>query len=95
MDTGSKLTGVPLESWIGAVIALGILALVFAMIIRQYWSWYQKRKAHVRKPTLFDVRELLTKGEKVRAIKVYREIFNVDQREAQIAVDALEKNLRP
>jgi hypothetical protein len=95
MDTGSKLSGVPLESWIGAAIALGILALFFAIIIRQYWSWYHKRKAPVRKPTLFDVRELLTKGEKVRAIKVYREIFNVDQKEAQIAVDALEKNLRP
>ena len=95
MDAQSKLSGVPLASVIGSAIALGILVFLFAMIIRQYWIWYINRKKSERKPTLFDVRELLTRGEKVRAIKIYRQIFNVDQKEAQGAVDALEKNLRP
>lgn len=95
MDAQSKLSGMPLTSIIGTIIALSIIVLLFAMIIRQYWIWYKNRKKSERKPTLFDVRELLTRGEKVRAIKIYRQIFNVDQKEAQGAVDALEKNLRP
>ena len=88
------LAGIPLESLIGAGIALGIVALCVAAVIRKLWNW-QGPKPAARNLTLFDVRELLTRGEKAKATKVYRQIFKVDQKEAQKAVDELQKTLRP
>ncbi len=85
-----------------AVVAVLVVGLCFFVLIRLYWLWYKKnilrrQKADVaqRIPTLFDVRELLVTGKKEAAVKVYRKIFKVEQKEAQAAVDALEKNLRP
>lgn len=87
----SKLSGVPLESLIGTAIALVIVALVIALVIRKYWG--SRKPVATRKPTLFDVRDLLARNEKPKAIKVYRQIFKVDLKEAQQAVEALEKNM--
>ncbi len=85
-----------------AVVAVLVVGVCFFALIRLYWVWYKKnilrsKKADVagRAPTLFDVRQLLISGQKEAAVKVYRKIFNVEQKEAQSAVDALEKNLRP
>lgn len=39
------------------------------------------------------VRALLLKGNKIEAIKVYREIYNVGLAEAKQAVDAMAQNL--
>jgi len=39
------------------------------------------------------VREHLLKGNKIEAIKVYREIYNVGLAEAKQVIDAMEQNL--
>ena len=39
------------------------------------------------------VRALLLKGNKIEAIKVYREIYNIGLAEAKQAIDAMEQNL--
>ena len=91
-----------LQQMIRAAVGFGIVGLVFFVLIRMYWLWYVK---HLRqkdfdagsnsnkKLTLFDVREFLLRGEKEKAIKVYRQIFKTDQKTAQVAVEALERNL--
>ena len=78
-----------------AIVGLGLFMLGYA-----YWVWYKKnvfsqttQKVSKRKPTLFDVRDLLNRKERQRATKVYRQIFQVSQKEAQQAVDALEKSM--
>ncbi len=87
-------------SVISAVAALLVVGMCFFILGRIYWIWYRKNifqpkklDNSVRNPTLFDVRELLVKGQKETAIKVYQKIFKVDQKEASSAVDALERNI--
>ena len=99
MDLQSKLAGIPLESIIGAVIALMIVGLCFFIFFRTYGIWYmnylrqQGKDPLKQKSTLFDVRDSLVKGQKDIAVRIYRQIFKVDQKEAQQAVDELEKNM--
>ncbi len=87
------------EPIISAVAALVIVSLCFFVFVRTYWIWHMNNLRRQglnpvqRQPTLFDVRELLVKGEKATAIKVYQKIFKVDQKEALKAVESLEKNL--
>ena len=98
----NSLTNLPVQSSetvFSALLALAVVGLCFFVIVRAYWIWHRKRlglqtvSASKQKPTLFDVRELLLRGEKPKAIKVYRQIFKVDQKDAQAAIDSLEKNL--
>ncbi|MCB9772028.1 MAG: hypothetical protein H6754_05715 [Candidatus Omnitrophica bacterium] len=98
----NSLTNLPVQSSeavFSAFIALAVVGLCFFVIVRAYWVWHQKRlgsqtvSTPKQKPTLFDVRELLLRGEKAKATKVYRQIFKVDQKEAQVAIDSLERNL--
>lgn len=72
----------------------------FFVLFKIYWLWYRKNifqakgpDATVKKPTLFDVRELLMKGQRDRALGVYQKIFKVGHKEACRAVEELEKNL--
>lgn len=44
-----------------------------------------------RQPSLDQVRELVNAGNKIMAIKVYREIYNVGLKEAKDAVEAMER----
>jgi len=95
----SRLGDLPVESLIGTILALAIVGLCIAVGVHKYWNWRFKKPGSTavnftkRKPTLFDVREFLTKNDKVKAVKVYRQIFKVDQKEAQKAVDELQKNM--
>ena len=43
---------------------------------------------------MFDVRQLLIKGEKEMAIKLYAQIFKTNRSEAQKAVEEIERSLR-
>ena len=95
----TKLEGTPSEPVIMAIAALLLVGMVFFIFFRMYWTWNKKHarpeevKVVKRRATLFDVRELLVRGQKAAAVKVYRQIFNVDQTEAQKAVDELNKNM--
>ena len=44
--------------------------------------------------TMFDVRQLLLKGEKDLAVRVYSEIFKVDSAEARAAVEEIERSIQ-
>mgnify|MGYP003395551653 CR=1 FL=1 len=54
----------------------------------------RKGKLNTYKPTMFQVRELIIKGEKDMAIKYYCQIFSVKREDAQIAVDELERSIQ-
>jgi len=47
------------------------------------------------KLTMFDVRQLLIKGEKDLAIRVYCELFKTTPEEANKAVDEIERSIQP
>ncbi len=90
------------EQIIRAAIGFAIVGFVFFILIRAYWpviAKYLQPKGFGagfnpnQKFTLFDVRGHLLKGEKEKAIKVYRLIFKTDQKSAQAAVEDLERNL--
>ena len=44
---------------------------------------------------MFDVRQLLIKGEKDLAIRVYSELFKTDPQEAHRAVEEIERSIQP
>lgn len=72
----------------------------FLIFLRMYWAWYRsqsRRRAHYSQKdrlTLFDVKELLRKGEKELAIEVYRQIFDSNRAESEKAIDELEKGMK-
>lgn len=98
-DSFTKLEGTPYEPVIMAIAALLLVGMVFFIFFRMYWTWNEKQirprksKAVKRQSTLFDVRELLVRGQKDAAVKVYRQIFKVNQSEALKVVDELSKNM--
>lgn len=61
-------------------------------ILREMWFEFRCRLRN-DKLTMFDVRQLLIKGEKDLAIKVYCEIFKTDPEEACRAVEELERSI--
>ena len=63
-------------------------------LLRQIW---RDKGFHSKKETLtmFDVRNLLVKGEKDLAIRVYCEIFKVGCDEACKAVEQIERSIQP
>jgi ribosomal protein L7/L12 len=77
-----------------------ILGLCFYLFWRtsSIWRLNQVRRKglypHQGKPTMFDVRRLLIEGEKESAIRVYGEIFHSSYKDAQKAVDELERSIR-
>jgi len=88
------------EQIFAILIAFAIIGSCFFVLGRTYWLWYRHQSQFPpgsdsanRKPTLFDVRELLLRGEKEKAIRIYRQIFKTDQKSAQAAIADLEKNL--
>lgn len=48
-----------------------------------------------KKLTMFDVRQLLIKGEKDLAIRVYCELFKTTPEEANKAVEEIERSIQP
>ena len=76
------------------------MIVCFSILMRTYWIWHlnQARRRGLYplkdKPTLFDVKELLLKGEKESAIRVYCQIFGSNYSEAKKAVEELERSLK-
>ena len=62
--------------------------------LKQLWNESQL-KSHDEKLTMFDVRQLLIKGEKDLAIRVYCELFKTDPEEANKAVEEIERSIQP
>ncbi len=96
----SNLPETSFEPVVSAIAALLFAGILLSVLARAYWVWHRKNYLHEhgrdsivfgRTPTLFDVRELLVKGKRDEAIKVYRQIFKVDQKEAQKAVKELQQ----
>jgi len=79
-----------------SVVAVAILA------IQLYWIWMVRKAQHVylkevqsHAPTMFDVREVLLQGDKDLAVKLYCEIFNLDDVDrARKEVEDLERSLK-
>lgn len=78
-------------------IIVAICFLVFAM---SQWMWVLNRARRKGlfpekgKATMFNVRRLIILGKKDLAIFVYIDIFKVSYRQANQAVDELEKSIR-
>ena len=74
--------------------------LCFLALLRSSKAW--TIKAAMRKglyppqgkATMFDVRRLIIAGERELAIEVYGDIFKTNRREAQKAVEDLEKSIQ-
>ncbi len=79
-----------------------VLCLCFYIFLHSRWfnllkkTWrdglFRPKKETL---TMFDVRNLLIKGEKDLAIRVYCKIFNVNPEEACKAVDQIERSIQP
>jgi len=79
-----------------------IACLCVYIFCHSRWFRFLKQKwhdlsVHSRKDklTMFDVRQLLIKGEKDLAIRVYCELFKTDPEEACKAVDEIERSIQP
>ena len=80
------------------LIILLIFAAAFLLVMRIGWLWDQNRHRKSfdprKRPTLFDVKAQLEKGDKDAAIQTYGKIYPVSFQEAKKAVEDLERNLR-
>ena len=76
-----------------------ILSLCLAVFFyaKHVWNLNQARRSGLYpergKATMFDVRRLILKKEKYLAVRLYCEIFKTGFREAQKAVDELERSV--
>ena len=76
-----------------------IFAIFFIILFYSRWAWFlgqARRKGlypDVGKGTMFDVRRLIIQGEKELAVRLYGEIFRVNSKESQKAVEELERSI--
>lgn len=83
----------------GRLIAFFIIIACFLIFSRsrEVFSINQARKKGLYpqkgKATMWDVRHLITQGERELAIRVYREIFETNYKEAKKAVEELESSI--
>jgi len=56
-------------------------------------GWRKKTFPGKKNVTMFDVRNMILKGDKISAIRFYQEIFKTDAKEAQRAVEDLAKSI--
>ncbi len=81
-------------------ILTGVIIFCTLVLTRASWLLHiqRARKKGLYPPagraTLFDVKRLLTSGEKAVAIQVYRQIYRVGFKEALKAVEELEKSIK-
>ena len=82
------------------LISLLILSLCFFILSQTFWMRHlnqaQRRGLYPdrRRATLFDVKRLITAGERILAIYLYREIYKgVGFKESQKAVEEMEKSI--
>lgn len=81
------------------LILIFIFSICFYVFFQTSKAWFGNlsRRKNVLPPatklTMFDVRELILRGEKVMAVEVYAKIFNVSYQEAAQAVEELAKSI--
>ncbi len=76
------------------ILILAVIALsVYLSQIEGPIPWGKFFKVK-EKPTMFDVRELIIKGQKEAAIKTYCQIFSVKRKDAQIAIEELQRSIQ-
>ncbi|MCA9405322.1 MAG: hypothetical protein KC684_02205 [Candidatus Omnitrophica bacterium] len=81
------------------IVTFVITAVCFAVIYnaRKIWVINQDRRKGIYPPqdnaTLFDVRHLIMEGKVDLAVRLYREIFGVNQHEAEKAVNELQRSV--
>ena len=83
--------------YILAIVCLSIYIFIHSRgfkFLKQKWFdlTFQSRKD---KLTMFDVRQMLIKGEKDLAIRVYCELFKTSPEEASKAVEEIERSIQP
>ena len=82
------------------VLAFLILLICFFVFLRAFLVWHfsRSRKKGLYPSngpvTLFDVKRLISSGEKISAVQLYREIYKgVPLKEAQQAVEEMERSI--
>lgn len=76
-----------------------IIAMCAGIFFYGRWVWLlsiARRKGlypEAGKGTMFDVRRLIIQGEKELAVRLYAEIFRTNNKEAQKAVEDLERSI--
>ncbi len=82
--------------FLATIIILGCF-LIFMKTYR-IWLINQARRNGIYPPlnkaTMFDVRRLIIKRERELAVRLYAEIFKTNRKEAQRAVNELERSIR-
>lgn len=79
---------------------ISIFAIGFAFFFVGRWIWAltlsrrQGSKVWKKNPTLFDVRELIIKGEKDLAIRLYCYIYFVSFKKGKKAVEDLQRSIQ-
>ena len=78
-----------------SVIGLAILGIqVYWIIMARKTQEMYLKEIQSQAPTMFDVRELLIEGDKDMAVRLFCEIFNMEDIErARKEVDDLERNI--
>lgn len=79
------------------IILLSICLMIFSRA-SYIWVHHRIRRRGIlpsgRKPAIEDVKNLLLRGERVSAVEAYRRIYKLTQRQAELEVDLLERNLQ-
>ncbi len=86
---------------INLLMTVLVLVLCFAGLSQSMWIWHvnQARRRGIYptsgKATLFDVKRLITLGEKFLAVRLYREIYKKSSlKDAQKAIDEMDKSIK-
>jgi hypothetical protein len=86
---------------ITTLIALSIIGLCFLIFWSRGSSSYfnirrlkHKGLLKSKRPTMFDVRQLIIEGHKNEAIELYALLFKVNRKEARKNVDNIEKHIQ-
>lgn len=77
-----------------------VIAIVAVIAVQLYWIYMVNRERKFLEEemaddqiTMFDVRQLLMEGEKEMAVKVYSDLFDVSEEQAQKDVEELERSM--
>ena len=86
--------------WLVFFVTTIIIAICFLFFSRTSYIWLMNQARWKgwfplpRKATIEDVKDLLQRGEKFLAIKLYSEMYKLSFQQAELEVDLLERNLK-
>ena len=86
-----------IKLYILVIVCLTIYIFIHSRLFRFLKQlWHESNlNSNDEKLTMFDVRQLLIKGEKDLAVRVYCELFKTDPQEANRAVEEIERSIQP